>query len=106
MQTEYTHGGQHGTYAGTPTGFRRLSPGLLAADRIANDFNGLPDGVSVPGQILAAFKAAAPRLGIPPRLVHAIDWLFKFTQPQDWGKGRVIRYKIRAVESGRKLSTS
>ena len=59
MQTEYTHGGQHGTYAGTPTGFRRLSPGLLAADRIANDFNGLPDGVRVPGQILAAFKAAA-----------------------------------------------
>ena len=39
------------------------------------------------GQVLAAFKAAAPRLGLSPRLVHAIDWLFKFTQPQDWGRG-------------------
>jgi replication initiation protein RepC len=37
--------------------------------------------------LLAAFKAAAPRLGLSPRLVHAIDWLFKFTQPQDWGRG-------------------
>jgi len=41
----------------------------------------------VHGQLLAAFKAAAPRLGFAPRLVHALDWLFKFTQPQDWGKG-------------------
>ena len=39
------------------------------------------------GQLLAAFKAAAPRLGLAPRLVHAIDWLFRFTQPQDWGRG-------------------
>ena len=39
------------------------------------------------GQLLAAFKAAAPRLGLSPRLVHAVDWLFRFTQPQDWGRG-------------------
>jgi replication initiation protein RepC len=43
--------------------------------------------VTVPGQLLAAFKAAAPRLGLSPRLVHAVDWLFRFTQPQDWGRG-------------------
>jgi replication initiation protein RepC len=43
--------------------------------------------VTAPGQLLAAFKAAAPRLGISPRLVHAVDWLFRFTQPQDWEKG-------------------
>jgi len=48
---------------------------------------GLPEGVSTPGQLLAALKAAASRLGIAPRLVHAIDWLFRFTQPQDWGRG-------------------
>ena len=41
----------------------------------------------MPGQLLAAFKAAAPRLGLAPRLVHAVDWLFRFTQPQDWGRG-------------------
>ena len=69
-----------------PTGFRRLTPGLLKADRTARGFAGFPEGVTVPGQLLAAFKAAAPQLGIAPRLVHALDWLFRFTQPQDWQK--------------------
>lgn len=67
-----------------PTGFRRLTPGLIKVDRVAEGFSGLPDGVTVYGQLLAAFKAAAPRLGLAPRLVHAIDWLFRFTQHQDW----------------------
>ena len=73
--------------AGSPTGFRRLTPSLLRADRTAESFDGLPEGVTVPGQLLAAFKAAAPRLSLSPRLVHAVDWLFRFTQPQDWGRG-------------------
>jgi replication initiation protein RepC len=64
-----------------------MTPGLLRADRAAEGFNGLPEGIRVAGQLLAAFKAAAPRLGIGPRLVHAVDWLFRFTQPQDWDKG-------------------
>jgi replication initiation protein RepC len=71
----------------SPTGFRRLTPGLLKVDRAAEGFTGLPEGVTVRGQLLAAFKAASPRLGLPPRVVHAIDWLFKFTQPQDWEQG-------------------
>jgi replication initiation protein RepC len=71
----------------SPTGFRRLTPGLLKVDRAAEGFTGLPEGVTVHGQLLAAFKAAAPRLGLPTRVVHAIDWLFKFTQPQDWEQG-------------------
>jgi replication initiation protein RepC len=70
-----------------PTGFRRLTPGLLEADRAAAGFDGLPDGVDVHGQLLAAFKAAAPRLGLSVRLVHALDWLFRFTRPQDWEEG-------------------
>jgi replication initiation protein RepC len=74
-------------FAHAPTGFRRMTPGLLKADRTAEGFAGLPEGVSTPGQLLAALKAAAPRLGIAPRLVHAVDWLFRFTQPQDWGRG-------------------
>src|SRR5271167_3716615 len=77
-----------GSYAGAPTGFRRLTPGLLQADRTAESFAGLPDGVTMHGQLLAALKAAAPRLGLSPRLVHAVDWLFRFTQPQDWEGGR------------------
>ena len=76
-----------GRYAHAPTGFRRLTPGLLKADRRAEGFAGLPQGVTMPGQLLAALKAAAPHLGIAPRLVHALDWLFRFTQPQDWERG-------------------
>jgi replication initiation protein RepC len=37
-----------------------------------------------PGQVLAAFKAAAPYLGLRPSVVHAIDWLFRFTDAVDW----------------------
>ena len=73
-----------GNFTQAPTGFRRMTPGLLKADRAADGFKGLPRGVKSPGQLLAAFKAAAPRLGISPRLVHAIDFLFCFTEPQDW----------------------
>ena len=32
-----------------PTGFRRLTPGLLKADRVAEGFTGLPERVTVPG---------------------------------------------------------
>jgi replication initiation protein RepC len=74
-------------FAHAPTGFRRLTPGLLRTDRAAEGFAGLPEGVTAPGQLLAACKAAAPRLGLSARLVHALDWLFRFTQPQDWQEG-------------------
>jgi replication initiation protein RepC len=87
MAAESAREAQGKAHAGTPTGFRRLTPSLLKADRVAEGFDGLPEGVTVPGQLLAAFKAAAPRLGLSPRLVHAVDWLFRFTQPQDWGRG-------------------
>ena len=82
------HGAPWGSVGRHPTGFRRLTPGLLKADRTAEGFAGLPDGVTSPGRLLAALKAAAPRLGISPRLVHALDWLFRFTQPQDWQEGQ------------------
>jgi replication initiation protein RepC len=81
------HGAPWGSIAGPQTGFRRLTPGLLRADRTAEGFAGLPEGVTAPGNLLAACKAAAPRLGIGSRLVHALDWLFRFTQPQDWQTG-------------------
>jgi len=87
MATESAREAQGEGYAGAPTGFRRLTPSLLRADRTAEGFDGLPEGVEAPGQLLAAFKAAAARLGLSPRLVHAVDWLFRFTQPQDWGRG-------------------
>ena len=60
MQTESALGAQRESYAGAPTGFRRLTPSLLQANRAAECFDGLPEEVEVPGQLLAAFKAAAP----------------------------------------------
>ena len=72
-----------------PSGLRRLSPAMLETDKLARGFTGKPEGQGVqkPGQVLAAFKAAAPYVGFGPRIVHAIDWLFTFTQPQDWAEG-------------------
>jgi replication initiation protein RepC len=87
METNGAPRAQRGSFAPTPSGFRRLTPGLLQADRMAENFAGLPDGVTTPGQLLAAFKAAASRLGLSRYLVHVVDWLFRFTQPQDWGRG-------------------
>jgi replication initiation protein RepC len=86
-QDNCAHEAPQGRHVRAPTGFRRWSPGLLKTDRVAETFAGLPEGVKSHGQLLAAFKEAAPQLGISPRLVHAVDWLFRFTQPQDWVKG-------------------
>jgi replication initiation protein RepC len=68
----------------SPTGLRRITPAMLPTEQIAAGFAG---GDFTPGQALAAFKAAGPYLGISPRAVHAIDWLFRFTQAQDWQPG-------------------
>lgn len=68
-----------------PSGLRRITPAMLAAHTTAEQFDGTE--VASPGQILAAFKAAAPYLGLRPTIVHAVDWLFQFTQPQDWLPG-------------------
>jgi len=99
MTMESAREAHGGSCAGSPTGFRRLTPSLLRADRTAETFVGLPKGVT-PGGVLAALKAAASRLGLSPRLVHAVDWLFRFTQPQDWerGGGRPIVWPSAALQ--------
>lgn len=81
---ESAPGAPRESFAHSPTGFRRLTPGLLTADRMAEKFTGFPEGVESHGQLLGAFKAAAPRLGISSRLVHVVDYLFCHTRPQDW----------------------
>jgi replication initiation protein RepC len=72
-----------------PSGLRRLSLAMLATEKMAEDFKGSAagEGATRPGHVLAAFKGAAPHLGFSPRVIHAIDWLFSFTQPQDWTEG-------------------
>jgi len=86
-QENCAHGAPRERFARPPTGFRRWSPNLLRTERAAAAFAGLPQGATVPGQLLAAIKEAAPLIGVSPRLVHAVDWLFRFTQPQDWQPG-------------------
>ena len=81
---ERAHGAPQQSFVHSPTGFRRLTPNLLRADRAAEKFTGFPEGVSTHGQLLGAFKAAAPRLGISPRLIHMVDYLFCHTKAQDW----------------------
>jgi replication initiation protein RepC len=73
-----------GQDAGRPTGFRRLSVASLATEDLAIDFEGFGDNGPTRGQILSAFKAAAPFLGYGAKIVHAIDWFFRFTSAQDW----------------------
>ena len=90
MQTESAQGAYRTPSGRSPNGLRRLSLAMLATARTAERFAGLGgvgEGGLKPGQLLAAFKAAAPYLGLAPRFVHAIDWLFGFTQPQDWQTG-------------------
>lgn len=70
------------------TGLRRLNPAMLETDTIAARFDGFTDDHTTPGIILAAFKSAAPQLGLSPRIIQTVDWLFRFTQPQDWQHGQ------------------
>lgn len=99
MRIETAPGGHQERRGGRPSGLRRLSLATLATDRSAEGFQGLPDGLTMHGQLLAAFKAAASRLGLSPRLVHAVDWLFRFTQPQDWGRrGRPIVWPSASMQ--------
>ncbi len=70
-------------------GMRRLSLAMLNTSKLAEDYKGSPEGQGAtrPGQVLAALKAAAPYLDLSPRIVHAVDWLFTFTQAHDWLEG-------------------
>ncbi|MGE4482999.1 plasmid replication protein RepC [Acidocella sp.] len=78
-------------------GTRRLTTRMLPADQFAAAFKGTD---ATPSAILGAFKAAAPHMGIGARVVHAIDWLFRFTQPQDWRDGaRPIVWPSAALQS-------
>jgi replication initiation protein RepC len=65
-----------------PTGLRKLTPKMLGTIEVADTHTFTSE--MKPGQALAAFKAAAPYLGYRPSIVHAIDLLFRFTNPIDW----------------------
>lgn len=87
MATDAPDPGEKHKETQRPSGLRRLSLAMLATDRTAADFTGLSNEAGGPGMVLGAFKAAAPYLGLPGRVVQAVDWLFRFTQAQDWAPG-------------------
>jgi replication initiation protein RepC len=64
------------------TGLRKLTAPMLGTIQVAETFRFT--ATMLPGQALAAFKAAAPYLGFRPSVVHAVDWLFRFTDSVDW----------------------
>ena len=89
MQKESAPEAQGTSSARGPNGLRRLSLAMLATGKIAEDFKGTPEGQGAtrPARCWPPSKPQHHILGFSPRVVHAIDWLFTFTQPQDWCEG-------------------
>ena len=65
-------------------GRRRMSVPALIHDINSRPFSALPDGVKSPRELLAAVKRARAPIGISGPLIELIDFLFAFTEPQDW----------------------
>ena len=68
-------------------GHRRIDERTASTERLADSFSGLPANISH-RHVLTAFKRAAPYIGIPPRLVHAIDTLMSWSREVDWREGQ------------------
>ena len=58
MQTESALGAQRGSLAQSPSGLRRMSLAMLNTESVGESFQGFTDK-TLPGRVLAAFKAAA-----------------------------------------------
>ena len=68
------------THTAPPTGRRKITPPQLRAEMAG----GVPLSPTSPGRALAAFKRAAPALGVPRRVVDLIDCLMSYSSLQDW----------------------
>ena len=66
-----------------PTGRRKITPAQAAAEAAGP----VPFPPTTPGRVLAAFKRAAPALGVSRRVVDFIDTLMSVSFPQDWDGG-------------------
>ncbi|MEE3499936.1 plasmid replication protein RepC [Acidiphilium acidophilum] len=64
------------------TGLRKITPPMLGTIKVTETY--AFETAMHPGQALAVFKAAASYLGLRPNVVHAVDWLFRFTDAVDW----------------------
>jgi len=71
----------------TANGCRRVTLDMRAWCDRADSFKGLPRGTAKPLTYLYAFKDAEPYLGLPAHTYKLVDWLVRFTKPQDWEEG-------------------
>jgi replication initiation protein RepC len=69
------------------SGCRRVTLDMRAWLDRADRFKGLPPGTAKPFTFLYTFKEAEPYLGLPAHTYKLIDWLVRFTRPQDWEEG-------------------
>jgi replication initiation protein RepC len=83
-------------------GFRRFDAHAAAAETLASQFKGLPEGCQ-PAHALAALKRAAPYMRLPPSAMQLIDLLFAWTRPQDWEAGETPIVWPRNEKLARKL---
>jgi replication initiation protein RepC len=83
-------GAPQGNFARGPvraSGCRRVTLDMRAWLDRADGFEGLPRGTAKPLTFLYAFKDAEPYLGLPAHSYKLVDWLVRFTKPQDWEEG-------------------
>jgi len=69
------------------SGCRRVTLDMRAWLDRADSFKGLPRGTAKPFTYLYAFKEAETYLGLPSHTYKLVDWLVRFTKPQDWEEG-------------------
>ena len=86
-QENSVHGTSQERFAPSPTrayGCRRVTLEMRAWLDRADSFKGLPRGTAKPFIFLYAFKEAEPYLGLPAHAYKLVDWLVRYTKPQDW----------------------
>ena len=66
-----------------PTGRRKITVPQLQAETVGP----VPFSPASPGRMLAAFKRAAPSLGVSRRVVDLVDYLMSHNRPHDWDSG-------------------
>ena len=66
-----------------PTGLRKITVPQLQAEAAGP----VPFSPASPGRMLAAFKRAAPALGVSRRVVDLVDTMMSHNRPHDWDSG-------------------
>jgi hypothetical protein len=88
------------TFQTVAMGMRRITPAINAADRQADAFNGLPDGITR-WKLAAALRAAARKLDLNASMLALLEYYIDQTYDIDWAPGSepiVCRPLVEAAE--------